>query len=99
MKKIPLLLVIIIVIAFVLVKTNPSNKYHRYLNEVHGVMCQPNTNNSCFHRTSDMYNEGIKDYGLFMVAKTNIFDEPSNYIRVLGILGHFFVMENNLNGH
>ncbi|WJH36615.1 hypothetical protein N6H14_13220 [Paenibacillus sp. CC-CFT747] len=89
-------LLVIALAVLVLNKTNPSSSdYHEYLNEAHGILC-PLPNDSCFHQTKDAYSQGIKDFGLFMVAKTTIFDEGTNYIRVAGLLGHFFVIEKKL---
>lgn len=83
---------------FILAYTKPSSEdYEIYLREVHGLKCESAQMSNCFHTIDDLKSSSLTHQLIFMTARTNIFGEADNKIRVIGILNHFFVIENNLH--
>jgi hypothetical protein len=79
-----------------MIATTPSySDYHTYLQHVHGINCEKETT-KCIHTSNDLMSEHIRSLPFYMTAETTIFNEESNKIRVIGIFGHFFILENSL---
>ncbi|WNR42925.1 hypothetical protein [Paenibacillus roseipurpureus] len=86
----------IISLLIILVATKPSSKdYHAYLQVEHGLNCE-RVSNKCIHTNLDLMSERIRSLPFFMMAKTQIFGDENNKIRVIGVFNHFFVIENKL---
>ncbi|MGU3569433.1 hypothetical protein [Paenibacillus sp. D51F] len=85
----------IIILLLMAAFTVPSDDdYHRYLSQEHGVKCLV-YDPACLPGSKKSSSEQIGNYIAYMQARTKL--EDGGEISILGMFGHFFVLENNLN--
>lgn len=83
---------------FVFIITSPtSDEYFLYLTKSHGIDCYSFEASNCIHTKNELMSSKQTHLLFFMKAETSIFGEKDNKIRVVGLLNHFFVLENSLH--
>lgn len=97
-KKKRYAVLIIVLLLFVMASTRPSSKeYQMYLHNVQELNCEPTESSDCFHTKNDLLASRLTHLIFFMTADSHIFGDEDNKIRVIGMLNHFFVIENHLH--
>ena len=82
------------ILYMVMEETVPSSReYKDWLIAEQKINCDAQ---DCIHSTVDPIGSGVKTLPFLMIAKTEIYDDPENFIQVLGVLKTFIILKNQL---
>lgn len=82
------------ILYMVMEETVPSSReYQEWLIAEQRINCDAQ---DCIHSTVDSIGSSVKTSPFLMIAETEIYDDPENFIQVLGVFKTFIILKNQL---